>query len=292
MAGMDAKPQPTEPRPAAEEVTAAKREVKTVEVASVEPLTPQMVRLVLTGPDLDKIPALPFTDHYVKLFFPPEGADYDHPVSDPDAIRESRPRELWPVTRTYSIRAFDRAARRLTLDCVIHDHGLAGRWMQTVRPGARVSFRGPGGAWAPPADAGTVLLAGDESALPAIARAMEEMPPGATPVVFCEVADAAGEIAMPGPVTWVHRGQAEYGQALVHAVRTAELPGEFDAFVHGVAEMIKELRRYLFVERGVPRDRVSISGYWRIGMTEDEWQSSKKEFVAAMENEEASAAGR
>ena len=62
-----------------------------------------------------------------------------------------------------------------------------------------------------------------------------------------------------------------------------------DAFVHGVAEMIKDLRRFLFVELGLHRSDVSISGYWRSGMNEDGWQSSKHEFVAGMEAEEAAA---
>lgn len=258
---------------------------KTVTVHSIERLAPEMVRLVLTGDDLDLMPELPWTDHYVKLFFPPEGADYGHPV-DPEHIRQTRPREQWPVSRTYTIRKFDPEERLLTLDCVVHDNGLAGRWMTQAQPGDQVSFRGPGGKWRPDPSASTLLLAGDEAALPAIARAMEEMPESTTPIVFCEVEDAEGEIEMPGPVTWVHRRGAEPGQALAHAVRSADLPETFDAFVHGVAEMVRDLRRFLFVERGLPKDRVSISGYWRIGMTEDVWQSTKKDFVAAMEAEE------
>ena len=50
--------------------------------------------------------------------------------------------------------------------------------------------------------------------------------------------------------------------------------------------MIKEMRRFLFVESEIPREDVSISGYWRIGMTEDQWQSSKQEFNAEIEAEE------
>lgn len=263
-----------------------KRVVKTATVESVEELSPQMVRLVLGGPELGQIGELPFTDHYVKLFFPPEGADYDHPV-DVDHIRDTRPREFWPVTRTYTIRRFDHDALQMVLDCVVHEHGLAGRWMREVQPGDRVSFRGPGGAWAPPKDADTILLAGDEAALPAIARSLEEMSPATRAVVLCEVEDESGEIEMPGPVTWVHRRGAAPGQALAQAVRDADLPDTFDAFVHGVAEMVRDVRRYLFVERGLPKERVSISGYWRIGMTEDMWQSTKKDFVAAMEADEA-----
>lgn len=262
--------------------------VKTVTIDAVEHLSPSLIRLVLTGEDLALLPELPYSDHYVKLFFPPEGADYGHPV-DPEAIRESHPREQWPVTRTYTIRSFDPEARRLTIDVVPHDHGLAGRWAQHVTVGDRVSFRGPGGKWRPRPGTGTVLLAGDEAAIPAIARALEMLPEDVTAMAFCEVDDASGEVEMPGPVTWVHRNGAQPGQALVHAVRSAELPEQLDAFVHGVAEMVKDLRRYLIVERGLDRDQVSMSGYWRLGMTEDVWQATKKEFVATMEAEEREA---
>ena len=70
-----------------------------------------------------------------------------------------------------------------------------------------------------------------------------------------------------------------------------EVPeGKVGWFVHGVAEMVKDIRRYLFVDRSVPRADVSISGYWRTGMTEDGWQSSKHDFVAQMDAEESAAA--
>lgn len=72
----------------------------------------------------------------------------------------------------------------------------------------------------------------------------------------------------------------------------ATLPdGDVRAFVHGNAEMIKDLRRFLLVEQGLPRDRVSISGYWRTGQKEDAWQAGKGDFVAQMEREEDGEAG-
>ena len=64
---------------------------------------------------------------------------------------------------------------------------------------------------------------------------------------------------------------------------------DLHAFVHGNAEMIKDLRRYLFLESGVDRANVSISGYWRTGQTEDDWQAGKRAFNEAMEAEEAAA---
>jgi NADPH-dependent ferric siderophore reductase len=75
---------------------------------------------------------------------------------------------------------------------------------------------------------------------------------------------------------------------LTREVQSRALPaGRIDAFVHGNAEMVKALRRFLFVDQRVDRKRVSISGYWRTGHTEDRWQATKGEFNASMEAEEA-----
>ena len=143
-----------------------------------ERLTPHMVRVVLGGEGLAGFTAGEVTDHYVKLLFPAEGVTYPEPF-DMERIREEFPREQWPVTRTYTVRAWDPAAREMTLDFVVHgDEGLAGPWAarrpagrDRAVPGPRRRLRpGPGADWH--------LLAGDESALPAIAAALERLPGG------------------------------------------------------------------------------------------------------------------
>ncbi|WP_051080249.1 siderophore-interacting protein [Demetria terragena] len=251
-----------------------------------------LVRVFLGGSDLVELPDLTYTDHYVKLLYPPEGADYTWPF-DPDEIRESRPRAEWPVTRTYTIRSLDRAAGELAIDFVVHgDEGLAGPWAARAKPGDVISFFGPGGGYAPAADADVHLLVGDESAAPAIAAALDALPDGSRALVFIETSDPDSTVPLAeGPhitTTTVHRRGSEYGAPLAAAVRAAPWPeGNVHAFVHGNAGMIKDLRRYLFVEREVPRDQVSISGYWRSGHNEDAWQASKREFVAQMEADEA-----
>ena len=132
------------------------------------------------------------------------------------------------------------------------------------------------------------MFAGDESAAPAIAAGVEKLPEGATAEVFIEIADADATFDMPQPagvtLHWVTRDGATHGTALSQAVREVSTPDTRTGwFIHGVAEMIKELRRHLFIDRGVERGDVSISGYWRIGMTEDQWQASKREFNAELE---------
>ena len=272
------------------------RRIRTAAVARKEWLNSDMVRIYFTGPDLADLPELTFTDHYVKILFPPEGADYSWPF-DPDALRENAPREQWPVTRTYTIRSFDRDSNELAIDFVVHgDTGLAGPWAANAEPGAQIGFRGPGGAYAPEPDFDSHLLVGDEAAIPAIAAALDRLPDHATATVYLEVADAEHHQPIPtedrSEVVWVHRGDREYGEPLAEPVREHGLPeGKLQVFVHGNAGMIKDLRRYLFVEHHLDRRQVSISGYWRTGQNEDAWQSGKRDFMAQVEAEEAAATG-
>ncbi|GAB3748633.1 siderophore-interacting protein [Microlunatus parietis] len=273
-----------------------KRVARTAEVVRTEWLAPSMVRVIFTGDDLRQLPELTFTDHYVKLIFPPEGAGYRWPF-DPDELRETEPAERWPVTRTYTIRSYDPESNELAIDFVVHgDSGLAGPWAARAQPGDQLGFYGPGGAYAPDPEADAHLLVGDEAAIPAIAAALERLDPQAKAYVFLEVANADEELPLRRTdnttITWVHRDDTgtDYGVALAQAVRTTGLPqGRVQAFVHGNAYLVRDLRRFLFVEAKLDRSLASISGYWRTDYTEDKWQSTKGQFVAEMEASEREA---
>ncbi|MGW7001679.1 siderophore-interacting protein [Streptomyces sp. NPDC054933] len=264
-------------------------------VVRVEQLTPHMIRVVLGGDGLDGFAAGQCTDHYIKLLFPVDGVAYPEPF-DIQSIRADFPRDQWPRTRTYTVRRWDAEARELTVDFVYHgDEGLAGPWAARVQPGEEILFLGPGGAYAPDEEADWHLLAGDESALPAIAAALERMPEGAVCHAFIEVPDAAEEQKLDAPagarITWLHRGSRPVGDALVAAVQALEFPsGTPHVFVHGEAHFVKELRRLLRVDRGIDRERLSISGYWRRGSDEDGWQASKREWNQRVEAEQEPAA--
>ncbi|MGC9501074.1 siderophore-interacting protein [Streptomyces sp. WG7] len=269
------------------------RKPHSAQVVRTERLTPHMQRVVLGGEGLSAFSADTCTDHYVKLLFPAGGATYPEPF-DMERIREEFPRDQWPVTRTYTVRHWDAEHRELTLDFVIHgDEGLAGPWARRVQPGETVRFLGPGGAYAPDPAADWHLLAGDESALPAIARSLEALPDGARAFAFIEVESAQEEqkIDSDAEVVWLHRGDRPVGRALIEALRGLDFPeGRVHAFVHGEAACVKELRRLLRVERGIAREDLSISGYWRLGHNEDGWQASKQEWNARIEAEQEGAA--
>ncbi|MGC5020816.1 siderophore-interacting protein [Micromonospora sp. DT47] len=273
-------------------MTERPKTVTSARVLRTERPTPHLIRLVLGGEELAGLPVGKYTDHYIKLVFPPDGVTYPRPV-DLATIRREYPAEQWPRLRAYTVRAGDAVTGELTVDVVHHgDEGLAGPWAARLRPGDEVLFTGPGGAYAPDPSADWHLLVGDESALPAIGAALERLPVGAPAVVLVEVGGAADELplASPGTValTWLHRGDRPVGEALVAAVRALEFPpGRVHAFVHGEATFVKELRRLLRVDRGVPREALSISGYWRRGMDDEGWRSAKADWNRQVEAEEA-----
>lgn len=266
------------------------RTVGTAVVVRTERLTPHMVRLVLGGDGLAEFGAGAYSDHYVKLLFEPEGVRYAEPW-DMDVIRATHRREAWPRQRAYTVRAWDPARLELTLDFVVHgDEGLAAPGRPASSPASSSTSSAPAAATPRPL-ADWHLLAGDESALPAIAASMERMPRGAQVHAFIEVDGPADEqdIRTPDGITpvWLHRGDRPVGAALVEAVTSLRFPSaDVHAFVHGEAGFVKELRRHLRLDRGVPRERLSISGYWRLGETDEGWRAIKRDWNATVEAEQ------
>lgn len=268
------------------------RPVTELEVLRTERLGPHMVRLVAGGAGLAAFPDTPHTDRYVKVLFPQPGVTYPEPF-DMNVVHAEMPREQWPATRTYTVRALDHDAGELVMDFVHHgDTGLAGPWAASARPGDRFLVMGPGGAYAPEPDADWHLLVGDEAALPAIAAALERIAPGVPAVAVLQVGSAAEEQSLRSAadldLRWLHRDSAAGdpdGTQLVDQVRSLEFPpGRVHAFVHGEAVAVREVRRHLLRERDVHRDALSVSGYWRRGHDDEAYRRLK---AAEREREEA-----
>ena len=274
-----------------------RRTAHAVEVRRRERLSDSLVRVVVGGPALAGFAAPPCTDTYVKVVFVhpdvprPLPRDEDGRV-DLDLVRDALPGEHAPRMRSYTVRHFDAVALELTLDFVVHgDTGIAGPWAVAARPGDELLFVGPGGGYAPDPTAGWHLLAGDLSAVPAIAVALERLPGDAVGHAVVEVHDARDEIDLPRPsgieLTWVHQGDRRPGVPLVDAVRSLPWPDEdVQGFVHGEAAAVRDIRRYLRVERGLGLDQLSVSGYWRLGHDDEGWRASKREWNAAIEQAE------
>jgi NADPH-dependent ferric siderophore reductase len=268
-------------------------------VRSTSWLTPSLVRVVLGDGDLDAFVMSggpePDTDAYVNVAIPPAGAAYaaGPGVFDPATVRDDHPQERQPARRRYTVRAWDDAAKVLTLDFVVHgDDGVAGPWAKSAQPGDVLVFQGPGGGYRPDPGADWHLLVGDESALPAIAASLEAVPDGVPVVVrlLCDGPEHELELTTPGELDlqWLHRhgdtGDTGDVERLAGSVRALTFPaGRVHAFVHGEADEVRAIRRHLLAERGLSRADMSCSPYWRRTMDDEAWRRVKKDFVAAME---------
>jgi NADPH-dependent ferric siderophore reductase len=277
----------------------AGRPLQRFEVVSTQQLAPHMVRVLLEGSDFDTFVPSNFTDSYVKLVFVPDDVDVaglPRPLTL-DSFAELPP-EKKPSVRTITVRNVDAAAHQIALDIVTHgEHGVAGVWAATAQPGQVIYLMGPGGAYTPDPAADWHLLAGDESALPAIATALEALPANAIGKAFIEVAGPDDIISLTAPegvqVSWVYRGgradmvsddRAGNLAPLIEAVTTTLwLPGHVHVFIHGEAQVVMHnLRPYIRKERGVETKWASsISGYWRRGRTEETFRQWKKELAEA-----------
>jgi NADPH-dependent ferric siderophore reductase len=255
----------------------------TLQVLRREQLSPHLVRIVLTGDEFDSFVTNDSTDKYVKIHFAKPELGLTPPY-DVAALRETLAPEDLPVTRTYTVRHVDLAARTLSIDFVVHGtEGLAGPWADAARPGDVLSFSGPGGGYAPNPAADWHLFAGDQSALPAIAAALAALPATATGLAFIQVADPAEILELAAPpavaVQWLFGTDPAL---LVTAVDAASwLAGRPQIFAHGERSAMKGLRD-VFNARGVHKSELSLSGYWALGRTEDRFQAEKREPVGVI----------
>ena len=227
--------------------------------------------------------------------------------------------------RTYTVRAFRPAeggrGPELDVDFVLHfdadgNGGPASCWAAAAVPGDEVTIIGPNAAAANcataknyggiewrPGLASHVLLAGDETAVPAIAAILESLPAHMTGHAVLEVPEPADfqdiRSAADVQISWLARGGRPHGELLDEAVRaavvvpgaglapaTGEDPEEVDidqvilwettagstrpfyAWIAGEAGVIRGLRRYLVRDVGVDRKQVAFMGYWRAGKAE------------------------
>lgn len=237
-------------------------------------LAPHYRRIYLTGDALkdDGFPYVRFApaDH-VKVYFPPAGStEVALPVRGeggwaPEADGSK------PHFRDYTPRGFDPATAELILEFSTLGPGRASQWGRDARPGSQLGVMGPRANVIYPENYSHYFLAGDETALPALARFIEELPEGATARVIAEVASAEEQIELPQhervELSWVHRDSRG---GLADAVLVEPLPGGEDWFMFaaGEARALKVLREQFRVKLGLPRERVVMDGYWMRGVDE------------------------
>lgn len=253
---------------------------RTLEVLWVADVTPGMRRVTLGGAELAAHVA---ANGYPVAAFRSDGFDDEGKLilTHPDAEVAVGPEQAdgvlnWPradphlLYRTYTVRRWDAVAGEVDLDFVKHGVGPATTWASSVQPGERVQWAGPKSSAPHPQGADWTLVAGDETALPAIGRWLEEWPAGARGQVFVEVAEPSHRQDLPVPegveLTWLSRDGAEAGTTtlLFDALRAAEWwEGTVFAWVAGETLTLAPIRRWLRNERGLPKEQVEVTGYWR-----------------------------
>jgi NADPH-dependent ferric siderophore reductase len=289
-----------------------------VRIAAIRDLSPSFRRFTLHADELQYF-GTEGLDQRIKLLLPIEvhGCDTVPMTDDWYAVwRDQADDERVPI-RTYTVRAVRPELCEIDVDVVLHFPllGPASRWAANATVGDELVVCGPnvrsdvqlaGIDFRPPAHTDRYLLAGDETALPAIASIIERLPRDAQGVAIVEVPDADDAACMPDHPTLdirvVGRHGAPHGSMLQPEVERATRdligtgvdPEDVDidsgilwetsvdatgaplrtdaplyAWLAGESSVIKELRRHLVRDRGIDRKAVAFMGYWREGRAEN-----------------------
>jgi NADPH-dependent ferric siderophore reductase len=225
-------------------------------VKSVTRLTPRMVRVTFSSEALAEFgwngPAA-----HIKLIFG-------------DASQEPR-----PPTRTYTPRRFDAQAGELDVDFVLHGEGPASAWASQAAVGQELTIAGPGRHYAVDPGAQWFLLAGDDTAIPAIETIIEAVPVSTPVHALIEVVDEREQHALHVgrnvTIQWLYRGAdvSAAGRPLEAAIRAVTLPqGTGRVYVACESDAMRRIRRHLLHERKLDRSQLVTRGYWHLGVTD------------------------
>ncbi len=175
-----------------------------------------------------------------------------------------------PIIRTFTPLDLDHERLELSLEVVLHDGGATSSWVESAGEGDPAAISGPGRGYAIDTTAGSYVLAGDETALPAIGQLIDAMPDEMPVDVVVEVRHPDAEVHLPerdaGTVTWVVADDdAPPGDALVSAIERLEFGATTRIWAAGEAGAMQRVRRHLREERGLDRSHTTVRGYWKHG---------------------------
>ncbi|ANS79660.1 putative siderophore interacting protein [Serinicoccus hydrothermalis] len=253
-----------------------------LQVRGAQRPTPTFARITLGGPDLAEFGPMG-DDQWFRLFLPTGGLESLRHV--PDKLTTASyarymlvPASQRPVIRNYTVRAYRAEGvdgPEIDVDFVVHgteeagDAGPASLWAQSCSVGDEVAIIDEGAIFNAPA-ASTLLLAADESALPAVAGILRDAPRDAVGTAVIEVPEDADRQVLDEPegveVRWVVRGAVAHpGEAALAEMSRVPVPaGEVYAWVAGESDLATGLRRH-WVKQGIPKTRISFCGYWKAG---------------------------
>jgi NADPH-dependent ferric siderophore reductase len=285
-----------------------------VSVKALQRLSPSFTRVTFAGPSLAHFADNGY-DQRFKLIFPAPACGFDKMPTSERWYSELRalPEEEQCGVRTYTVRAVRQALGEVDVDMVVHeahgddDCGPALRWLRDAAVDDEILLLGPDARWDGPhggidfhaPEGAQILIAGDETAAPAIAAILEDLPITARGKAFIEVPTAADVLELDAPedfsVVWLPREGAVWGEQLIPAVTEAARAMDFarteqfeenedemiweapeaiaaaDAYVWIAAEsgVVKTLRFTIRKELGLPKEAGAFMGYWRNGRAWD-----------------------
>ena len=253
--------------------------MRRLEVVRVERLTPHLQRIVLGGAQLEGFHSGAPDDH-VKLFFPNDAGELVFPKRGPNGIEFPPGVDPSPM-RDYTPRHHDAERGELTVDFVLHGDGPASSWAEVARTGDVIGVGGPRGSFVVADDFDHYVLVADETGLPAVGRWLEEMPASMSATVLVEIPDASDRQLLftdaRCDVHWFERDGVDAAasilleEALRREAAMHRLARKGDTFYWIAAESRRARNmRLMLAERGVPKDWVRATGYWKADGTDDE----------------------
>jgi len=237
-------------------------------VRRVESLTPYLTRLTLHGPALAGL-EITQPAASVRLLLPLPGSR-ELVMPEWNGNEFLLPGGQRPVIRTFTPRRIDSEHLELDLDIVIHDGGAVSSWIGEADLGDPAAISGPGRGYTVDPETTSFVLAGDETAIPAISQILEVLPATAAVAVVVEVRHPQARLALPhhdgATIDWVERtSESAPGAALMAAIRETSIDSGAKIWVAGEAAALHQIRRHLFDERGMERADVTARGYWKHG---------------------------
>lgn len=244
-------------------------------VIGSERLSKTMLRLTFSSNAFVGQTAISCADTYMKLVLP-----------DPQDPENS-------LMRSYTVRSHDPLAGTVEVDFALHGQGgVAAAWAEQAKIGDSALFKGIGGGYNPSVEAPWHLLIGDDSALPAIAAALDRLAPGSTAQVILvahskeELLGSAYDLDLSKvSILTVVDSTSAVLREMAFAFENNE--GAPHVFLHGEAGMVREARRALRTEHEQAIKSMSVSGYWRAGASDEQWRMMKRDWSAAQEAEES-----
>ena len=226
-----------------------------------------MMRVVVGGPELDGL-VIPEPAASVRLLIPWSGEAFELPTWNGNEFLLADGRR--PALRTFT--PVSLAGEALTLDIVRHPGGEVSDWAETASVGDPCAISGPGRGETIDDAAGRYVLAGDETAIPAIEQLLDAIPAGIEVEVHIEIAHPGARLELDErpatTITWHDARDAEPpGASLRRAVASTLIDDHTRVWVAGEAASVQAIRKHLFDERGVPRGHTTIRGYWKVPRT-------------------------